>query len=73
MLKDFKNDFEDQHHNIVEQTTRKLESIMMTSEMISKVCVVIALTIDKYFDDRILLALKNHHLCLEWYRLVNHQ
>ncbi|XP_027772148.1 E3 ubiquitin-protein ligase RING1-like [Solanum pennellii] len=57
LLRDSKNEFEDQHHNIVEQTSRKLESIMSTNEM-SKVRVVIALTIDQYCDGRILLALQ---------------
>ncbi|KAH0678095.1 hypothetical protein KY284_019180 [Solanum tuberosum] len=58
LLKDFKDEFEDQHHDIVEQTTNKLQTFMMTTEMMSKVRVIIALTIDHYCDGRILLALE---------------
>ncbi|KAK4720414.1 hypothetical protein R3W88_010647 [Solanum pinnatisectum] len=52
----FKDEFEDQQHAIVEQITRKLLSIT-TTEM-SEVCVDVELQIDHYCDGRILLALE---------------
>ncbi|XP_015072159.1 E3 ubiquitin-protein ligase SDIR1-like [Solanum pennellii] len=52
----FKDEFEDQKHAIVELTTRKLLSIT-TTEM-SEVCVNVELQIDLYCDGRILSALE---------------
>ncbi|XP_015072359.2 E3 ubiquitin-protein ligase SDIR1-like [Solanum pennellii] len=49
--------FEDQQHVIVEQTIRKLQGIVITSEM-SEVCVDVNLQIDHYCDGRILSALE---------------
>ncbi|XP_015162730.1 E3 ubiquitin-protein ligase RING1-like [Solanum tuberosum] len=51
-----KDEFEDQQHAIVEQTTRKLQRII-NSDM-SEACVDVHLQIDHYCDGRILLALE---------------
>ncbi|KAH0681680.1 hypothetical protein KY285_021943 [Solanum tuberosum] len=52
----FKDEFEDQQHDIVEQTTRKLQRIINSG--ISEVCVDVHLQIDHYCDGRILSALE---------------
>ncbi|XP_055802056.1 probable E3 ubiquitin-protein ligase ZFP1 [Solanum dulcamara] len=52
----FKDEFEDQHHALIERTIHKLQSIM-TAEML-EVCMDVTLLIDHESDGRIWLALE---------------